>query len=653
MLMPKEDGRKRVIIEALSPEIDAGRFPAKRTVGDLVRVEADIFTDGHDSVSAALLYRHDGSQDWAETPMIFLVNDRWFGEFRVPQLGRYRFKVIAWVDHFETWRHDMHKRIQAETDTSVDYLMGAEIVTRAAARAKVEDASWLRTCIDVLTDPDSTAQRKREIATDVLLNEIVRRYPDRRFASESERTLELVVDPVRGRFSAWYELFPRSTAPVPGQHGTFADCEARLPYIAEMGFDIVYLPPIHPIGTQFRKGPNNSTVAQTGDVGSPWAIGAAEGGHKSIHPDLGTLEEFRRLVKRTADMGMQIALDIAFQAAPDHPYVKDHEEWFRKRPDGTIQYAENPPKKYQDIYPFDFESSKWWEMWQELKSVFMFWIEQGVRIFRVDNPHTKAFHFWEWCITEIKRDYPETLFLSEAFTRPKVMYRLAKLGFSQSYTYFPWRNAKWEITSYLTELTKTNVREFFRPSQWPNTPDILTAFLQLGMRSAFMIRLLLAATLGASYGIYGPAFELMESQPIQPGKEEYLNSEKYEVRSWDLSRPDSLRFLITLVNQIRRSNEALQSDWGLEFHPVDNEQLICYSKQSADGANLVIMVVNLDPYNTQSGLVDLRLDLLKVSYDTPYQVHDLLTDAVYTWRGARNYVSLNPHSIPAHILHVR
>jgi starch synthase (maltosyl-transferring) len=292
-------------------------------------------------------------------------------------------------------------------------------------------------------------------------------------------------------------------------------------------------------------------------------------------------------------------------------------------------------------------------MWQELKSVFMFWIEQGVRIFRVDNPHTKAFHFWEWCITEIKRDYPETLFLSEAFTRPKVMYRLAKLGFSQSYTYFPWRNAKWEITSYLTELTKTNVREFFRPSQWPNTPDILTAFLQLGMRSAFMIRLLLAATLGASYGIYGPAFELMESQPIQPGKEEYLNSEKYEVRSWDLSRPDSLRFLITLVNQIRRSNEALQSDWGLEFHPVDNEQLICYSKQSADGANLVIMVVNLDPYNTQSGLVDLRLDLLKVSYDTPYQVHDLLTDAVYTWRGARNYVSLNPHSIPAHILHVR
>jgi len=653
MLMPKEDGRRRVVIEGLSPEVDAGRFPAKRTVGDLVRVEADIFTDGHDAVSAALLYRHEGSQEWSETPMIFLVNDRWFGEFRVLDLGRYFFKVAGWVDHFETWRRDLHKRIQADSDTTVDYLMGAEILSHIARQTKPDDAGWLKARLDILKSKEAAKEDKRKVATDALLNEIIRRYPDREFASESERVLELVVDPVRGRFSAWYELFPRSTAPVAGQHGTFADCEARLPYIAEMGFDIVYLPPIHPIGTQFRKGRNNSTVAEAGDVGSPWAIGAAEGGHKSIHPELGTMEDFERLVKRTADFGMQIALDIAFQAAPDHPYVKNHEEWFRKRPDGTIQYAENPPKKYQDIYPFDFESSKWWAMWQELKDVFLFWIGHGVRIFRVDNPHTKAFPFWEWCITEIKRDYPETLFLSEAFTRPKVMYRLAKLGFSQSYTYFPWRNAKWEITSYLTELTKTSVREFFRPSQWPNTPDILTEFLQSGMRSAFMIRLLLAATLGASYGIYGPAFELMEWQPIQPGKEEYLNSEKYEVRSWDLNRPDSLRFLIALVNQIRRSNEALQTDWGLEFHPVDNEQLICYSKQSGDGANLVLMVVNLDPHNTQSGFVDLRLDLLNISYDTPYQVHDLLTDATYTWTGPRNYVSLNPHSIPAHIFRVR
>lgn len=653
MLKPREDGRRRVIIEGISPEIDGGRFPAKRTVGDLVRVEADIFTDGHDSVAAVLLYRHESSEEWSETPMIFIVNDRWYGEFRVMQLGRYRYKIAAWVDHFETWRRDLHKRIQADGDTPVDYLIGADLLSQAASRAGSEDAAWLQTRIDILKSDTASTGQKREISTDPKLNEIALRYPDRRFASESERELELVIDPVRGRFSAWYEFFPRSASQTPGQHGTFADCEARLPYIAELGFDIVYLPPIHPIGTQFRKGRNNSVTAESGDVGSPWAIGAAEGGHKSVHPSLGTMEDFRHLVRRTAEFGMQIALDIAFQAAPDHPYVKAHEEWFRKRPDGTIQYAENPPKKYQDIYPFDFESTKWWEMWQELKDVFLFWIKQGVRIFRVDNPHTKAFPFWEWCITEIKREYPETLFLSEAFTRPKVMYRLAKLGFSQSYTYFPWRNAKWELTSYLTELTKTNVREFFRPSQWPNTPDILTEFLQSGLRSAFMIRFLLAATVGASYGIYGPAFELMEFRPVAPGKEEYLDSEKYQLRTWDLNRPESLRYLISLVNQIRKNNEALQSDWGLEFHPVDNDQLICYSKQSSDGSNVVLMVVNLDPYNVQSGFVDLRLDLLQIARDQPYQVHDLLTDARYTWHGARNYVSLNPHSVPAHILKIR
>jgi starch synthase (maltosyl-transferring) len=653
MLMPQQDGRRRVVIEGISPEVDGGRFPAKRTVGDLVVIEADIFTDGHDSVSAALLYRHEKSKSWSETPMKFLVNDRWCGEFRATELGRYHYKITGWVDHFETWRHDLDKRIAADGDSPIDYLIGADLISDAASRAEAEDAKWLRTRADILRSGDATTAQKREASTAPELEDTMERYPDRRFASESDRELELVVDPVRGRFSSWYELFPRSTSAQPGKHGTFADCEARLPYVAGMGFDIVYLPPIHPIGTQFRKGPNNSTTAEAGDVGSPWAIGAAEGGHKSIHPSLGTMDDFRRLVNRASELGMQVALDIAFQASPDHPYVKEHEEWFRKRPDGTIQYAENPPKKYQDIYPFDFETPKWWEMWQELKDVFVFWIGQGVRIFRVDNPHTKAFPFWEWLITEIKRDYPETLFLSEAFTRPKVMYRLAKLGFSQSYTYFPWRNTKWEITSYLTELTKTNVREFFRPSQWPNTPDILTGFLQLGMRSAFMIRLLLAATLGASYGIYGPAFELMESRPIQPGKEEYLNSEKYEVRSWDLDRPDSLRDLITLVNRIRHENEALQSDWGLYFHPTDNEQLICYSKESSDGKNVILTVVNLDPYNVQSGFVDLQLELLRIDRDRPYPVHDLLTDAKYMWSGPRNFVSLNPHSIPAHLLQIR
>ncbi|MBV9679791.1 MAG: DUF3416 domain-containing protein [Acidobacteriaceae bacterium] len=650
---PKQDGRKRVIIEGVSPEVDGGRFPAKRTVGDLVRVEADIFTDGHDSISAVLLFRHENSPDWNERPMQALVNDRWFGEFPVEQLGRYRYTIHAWVDHWETWRRDLQKRIAADTDTPVDYLIGAELIKLAGDRADSSDKQWLREQARELETKPDDKEIHQSLATNAALNETMRRYPDRRFATEMERELVLVVDPVRARFSSWYEFFPRSTSPEPGRHGTFADCEARLEYAAGMGFDVVYFPPVHPIGTKFRKGKNNSVVAEPGDWGSPWAIGAAEGGHKAIHPQLGTPEDFRRLVKRAGELGTQIALDIAFQAAPDHPYVGEHENWFRKRPDGTIQYAENPPKKYQDIYPFDFESEDWPGMWQELKSVFLYWIEQGVRIFRVDNPHTKAFPFWEWCITEIKRDYPDVLFLSEAFTRPKIMYRLAKLGFSQSYTYFPWRNDKYGLMQYLTELTKPPVIDFFRPNQWPNTPDILTEFLQLGSRSAFIIRFLLAATIGANYGIYGPAFELMESRPVRHGSEEYLDSEKYQIREWDLNRPDSLRDLITLVNRIRRENEALQSDRRLEFHNVSNDQLICFSKRSPDGSNLVVVVINLDPHYKQSGFVDLPLDQLGIEEDRPYQAHDLLTGARYPWTGRRNYVELDPHSVPGHIFRIR
>ncbi len=649
---PRQDGRKRVIIEGVSPEIDAGRFPAKRTVGDSVRVEADIFTDGHDAISALLLYRPENTDAWSEKPMHALVNDRWFGEFSVSQLGRYRYTIHAWVDHWETWRRDLRKRIQANGDTNVEYLIGAELIEEAASRAQDPDAAWLREQSEFLRS-DSDISDRRQRALDGALDDMMLRYPDRRFATDLGRELVLVVDPVRARFSSWYELFPRSTAPEPGRHGTFADCEARLPAIAAMGFDVLYLPPVHPIGIKFRKGKNNSTVAERDDVGSPWAIGGPEGGHKAIHPDLGTIDDFRRLVKHTSDLGMQLALDIAFQASPDHPYVHEHEEWFRKRPDGTIQYAENPPKKYQDIYPFDFETPAWFEMWQELKSIFDFWMEQGVRIFRVDNPHTKAFPFWEWCITEIKKRQPDVLFLSEAFTRPKIMYRLAKLGFSQSYTYFPWRNAKYELTTYLTELTQTAVREFFRPNQWPNTPDILTEFLQIGSRAAFMIRLLLAATLGANYGIYGPAFELLEGRPLRAGSEEYLDSEKYQIRHWDLDRPDSLREFITLVNRIRHENSALQSDWSLDFHRTDNEQLICYSKRSQDGTNLIVVVVNLDPHHTQAGFVELPLDRLDLEEDRPYQANDLLTGARYVWTGRRNYVELNPASVPAHIFRIR
>ena len=649
MTAKRPDGRRRVVIESITPAVDCGRFPAKRTVGDQVRVEADIFTDGHDAIGASLLAHREGSDEWTEIPMRPMVNDRWEGAFRVSDLGRYGFKVQAWVDHFETWRRDLLKRIKAESDTPVDYLIGADLVAEAADRAVGGDAVWLEDRASILRS-DKDARDLRTHATDPMLHELVLRYPDKRFATESEDELTVVVDPVRARFSSWYEFFPRSAAEKAGLHGTFADCEKRLPYIAEMGFNVVYLPPVHPIGVTFRKGRNNSPEAKPGDCGSPWAIGATEGGHKEILSALGTIKDFRRFVAKANKLDLSVALDIAFQAAPDHPYVGKHESWFKKRPDGTIQYAENPPKKYQDIYPFDFESDDWSGMWEELKGVFLYWIGVGITIFRVDNPHTKAFPFWEWLIAEIKRDHPEVIFLAEAFTRPKIMYRLAKLGFSQSYTYFPWRNGKHEITTYLTELTQTPVREFFRPNQWTNTPDILTEFLQMGGRAAFVIRLLLAASLGANYGIYGPAFELLEHRPVRHGSEEYLNSEKYEIRHWDLDRPDSLRDLIARINRIRNENAALQSDWSLRFHSTDNDQLLCFSKESEDRSNLIVTVVNLDPHYTQTGHITLPLDELEIQHDRAYEAEDLLTGERYLWHGPRNYVELNPSRSSGHIL---
>ena len=651
MTLAQTSGRKRVIIEGISPAVEGGRFPAKRTVGDQVRVEADIFTDGHEAIAASLLARREGSGKWIEIPMLPLVNDRWTAAFRVAELGRYAFKVQGWVDHFETWHRDLLKRIKAETDAPVDYLIGADLIAAAAERASGPDAAWLEGRAEVLRSGKGPKEL-RIPATDPTLHELTLRYPDKRFATESEREYSIVVDPVIARFSAWYEFFPRSTAEELGKHGTFADSEKRLPYIAAMGFNVVYLPPIHPIGVMFRKGRNNNPESQPDDCGSPWAIGSAQGGHKSIHSELGTLADFHRFVAKAKALELTVALDIAFQAAPDHPYVREHESWFKKRPDGTIQYAENPPKKYQDIYPFDFESEDWAGMWEKLKSVFDYWIVQGVTIFRVDNPHTKAFPFWEWVIGEIKSGHPEVLFLAEAFTRPKIMYRLAKLGFSQSYTYFPWRNAKGETAVYLTELAQAPLRDFFRPNQWPNTPDILTEFLQIGGPAVFGIRLLLAATLGANYGIYGPAFELMDNVPLRRGSEEYLNSEKYEIRHWDLDRPDSLRPLITRVNEIRNENAALQNDWSIRFHLTENDQLISYSKESDDRSNLILVVVNLDPHYTQSGMVTLPLAELEIPLDRGYEAEDLLTGARYLWNGPRNYVELSPSKLPGHILRI-
>jgi starch synthase (maltosyl-transferring) len=643
--------KSRVVIEHLTPQVDCGRFPARRVLGDTVIIEADVFADGHDAVAASVLYRHESEAQWRGMPMTFLGNDRWQGRFPVQMLGRYLFTVEGWIDHLESWRRGLAKKHQAGQDLEVELKQGAALALAHAGRAAEPEASRLREWSKALADPVREREERVLLAQSDALHELARRSPDPQLILRHEPPLAIEVDRERARFSSWYEMFPRSAAARPGEHGTLADVEALLPYVASMGFDVLYLPPIHPIGQVERKGPNNRTGAAPGDPGSPWAIGSREGGHKDVHPRLGTLADFRRLLASAGALGLEIALDIAFQCAPDHPYVREHPEWFQKRPDGTVQYAENPPKKYQDIYPFWFECDDWQALWTELKSVFEFWIAQGVRIFRVDNPHTKPFAFWEWLIGEIRRAHPEVILLSEAFTRPKVMYRLAKLGFSQSYNYFPWRNSKREIVDYFTELASQPVCDFFRPSLWPNTPDILTEYLQFGGRPAFVIRLVLAATLGASYGIYGPAFELMDNRPRESGSEEYLDSEKYQVRSWDRDDPASLKDLIARLNRIRRENPALQSDTGLRFHPVDNEALIAYSKTS--GEDSVLAVVNVDPHHTQAGWVQLDLAALGLPADAVYQTDDLLSGARYLWRGPRNYVALDPAGTAAHLFRIR
>jgi starch synthase (maltosyl-transferring) len=643
------DGRIRAVIEDVAPAVDGGRFPVKRIVGDRVEVEADCFADGHDLIACVLCYRREDEAGWHEAPMTALGNDRWRGAFVVDALGLYRYTVKAWVDPFLSWRHDFARRVDRE-DLAMAALVGAELIDAAAQRATDDDRAQLTRWAGRLRQ-ENEPRALRALAADEAMNAVAIRYPDRSGEAMFANELPLIVDRDRARYGAWYEMFPRSCASNPGTHGTFHDCEQRLPYVADMGFDVLYLPPIHPIGRERRKGRNNTLSTNPDDVGSPWAIGAAEGGHKALHPALGSLDDFRRLMARARALGVEIALDAAFQCAPDHPYVNEHPQWFRWRPDGSVQYAENPPKKYQDIYPLTFESAQWAELWRELASIFAFWIGEGVRIFRVDNPHTKALPFWEWTIGEIKREHPDVIFLAEAFTRPKVMYRLAKLGFTQSYTYFTWRNTKFELTEYFTELTR--VRDFFRPNCWPNTPDILPEYLQFGGRAAFMARLVLAATLSANYGIYGPAFEHLEHSPREPGSEEYLDSEKYELRRRDLERPDSLTPFIARVNAARRDNPALQRDDGLVFFPTDNDELICYAKVDAEGQNTVLVVVNLDPHHMQSGWVTLDLAVLGVDEARAYQVHDALTDARFLWSGARNFVQLDPTRVPAHVFRVR
>lgn len=648
------DGRARVVIEGVTPEVDSGRFAIKRVIGETVQVEAAIFCDGHEVLSAMLRHRRAGASDWQETSMQAQGNDRWGAAFQVNELGTHEYSLSGWVDHFLTWRHDLLRR-EDDQDVAIALQVGADLVNAAAQRATGPDRERLVGHAKALRGAAAPAQG-RVLAVDPELARLMGRHAARRHVTEYDRSLRVTVDPVQARFSTWYELFPRSCTTAEVSHGNFATCETRLPDIARMGFDVLYLPPIHPIGLSFRKGRNNALKAGPDDPGSPWAIGAADGGHKHIHAQLGTLADFQRFMLRAHEHGISLAMDIAFQCSPDHPYVREHPAWFRHRPDGTVQYAENPPKKYQDIYPFDFESEDWAALWAELKSIIDFWIEQGVRIFRVDNPHTKPFPLWEHFIGTIKRDHPEVIFLAEAFTRPRVMHRLAKLGFTQSYTYFTWRNTKRELIAYFTELTQDDSREYFRPNLWPNTPDILSEFLQYGGRPAFMLRAGLAATLGANYGIYGPAYELMANQAREPGSEEYLDSEKYQLQCWDLQRPDSLSGYLARLNRIRKENPALQRDWNLRFHEVDNDLLLCYSKshETAPGElNTLVMVANLDPHNTQSGWIDLPLAALGIDAESAYQAHDLLSDARYLWQGPRNFVRLDPAVSPIHILQLR
>jgi starch synthase (maltosyl-transferring) len=649
------EGHRRVSIDNVKPEIDCGHYPIKRTINEEVKVEADIFADGHDKVDAVIVYRQKRKgrgkeKKWQESPLTFIENDHWSGSFKIEDTGDYEYTIEAWVDHFATWQYGLKKKYDDSQPIQTELLIGAEMMEDALSRASTPDKKKLNSWIKLLR----SEKNENEAVTEALsaeAKEIMYASRDREKAHRYDKILPLRVERKRALFSAWYEFFPRSTSPNEGEHGTFKTSEAILPEIAKMGFDVIYLPPIHPIGKAHRKGVNNATQAQPEDPGSPWAIGSEDGGHKAIHPELGSLEDFQSLVRRAKELDMEIAIDFAIQCSPDHPYVKEHPQWFKWRPDGTVQYAENPPKKYQDVLPVNFETEDWENLWKELKSIVDYWIDKGVKIFRVDNPHTKSFIFWEWLIGEINKEHDDIIFLAEAFTRPRVMEKLGKVGFNQSYTYFTWRNSKEEFEEYLTQLTKTEMREYYRPNFWPNTPDILPISLEDKEEPSFIIRLILAATLSSNWGIYGPLFEFGLNEAY-PGKEEYTRSEKYEVKHWDWSKTTGIKEVIAKINKIRKENEALHSTWNIEFCETDNEQLLCYSKIDQEENNKLVIVVSLDPQYSQSGWVKVPLERLKIKEHQPFEVHDLLADSRYTWQNEWNYVALHPQSIPAHIFRI-
>ncbi|HXT16749.1 MAG TPA: alpha-1,4-glucan--maltose-1-phosphate maltosyltransferase [Gemmatimonadaceae bacterium] len=671
-----------IVIECVTPELDGGRHSVKRIVGDVVSVGADIIKEGHDLVAARVIYRAPGESEWSASPLVYdFDSDRWFGAFTVDRIGRWTFAVEAWTDRFATWRAGLEKKVSAGQDVQLELAEGAQLARTAArsTRSAAAKASLLMTAKLLEDRRDSAIEKRIQRALDEDLSALMHDHYKPSDVTRSRHELTITVDRERARFASWYEMFPRSqTAPTPGQpprHGTFMDAAARLPHVAQLGFDVVYLPPIHPIGHKFRKGKNNSLTPEPDDVGSPWAIGNEHGGHTAIEPALGTIEDFDRFVETAHGLGLEIALDYALQCSPDHPWVKEHPDWFHVRPDGSIQYAENPPKKYQDIYPLNFWCEDREGLWNACRDVLLYWIRHGVKIFRVDNPHTKAFAFWEWVIREVQKDHPDAIFFAEAFTRPKRMNALAKLGFTMSYTYFTWKNAEWDLRPYLEELTQTPMVEYYRGNLFANTPDILNEYLVTGGRPAFRIRLLLAATLSPLYGIYS-GFELGENVPVRPGSEEYLDSEKYQLRPRDYAAHGNINDDIETLNRIRREQPALQRYANLSFHTSENPSVLFYRKAPVDpaeqwtgtrptpvprkiaqslglglpsGASHLLIAVATDPHHVQETMVHVPIHEMGIDDEQSYVVHDLLSGARYTWRGVRNYVRLDPALQPGHL----
>jgi starch synthase (maltosyl-transferring) len=641
---------RTVWIGDVRPELDGGRFPVKREVGEWFEVTADVLREGHEALTAVLLHRAVKDTAWRETRMDPLGNDCFTARFRLEENTRYLYTIEAYPDAFRSFTDDLRKRLAAGMDVTGEVLEGTALLRRALPRVGGADRKRLEARVGELGAAATGPAVRVRMLLDEELAELMTAWPDRSAATRYDRELEVIADRQAARFAAWYELFPRSQGQVPGQHGTFRDCIARLSDIAAMGFDVVYLPPIHPVGRSFRKGRNNALVAGPEDPGSPWAIGNEHGGHKAVEPALGTLADFEALVAAARAHGIEIALDLALQCAPEHPWVREHPEWFHARPDGSIKYAENPPKKYQDIYPLNFYCRDREALWEEIRSVVTFWIERGVQTFRVDNPHTKPIPFWAWLIAEIQGVHPGVIFLSEAFTRPKVMGALAKVGFTQSYTYFTWRNFKAELTEYFTELTGTDMAEYFRGNLFTTTPDILPPILQQGGRPAFMMRVALAATLSSLYGIYS-GYELCENAPV-PGTEEYLDSEKYEIRVRDWNAPGNIKDYVTRLNRIRRENAALREYRSLRFLDSDDDSVICYGKVSADGANRILVAVNLDPFEPHEARVQLPLELFGVGAEERFGAHELLTDTRHLWKGAAQTVRLDPQRDPAVIFRI-